>query len=125
MFHHRTSVDAASKDKDEDRRLPYMGGPDTQTISRQTEVQEKAAGITGNRSADLLQTIHNLVHQDALACQPCFQGLSVIRKLSIKHDKDGAHLDNEPLILAKFGSSAICLCLSKTIDILERGPECI
>ncbi|KAM0412178.1 hypothetical protein ACHAPD_008835 [Fusarium lateritium] len=38
MFHHRTSVDAASKDKDEDRRLPYMGGPDTQTISRQTEV---------------------------------------------------------------------------------------
>ncbi|KAG8357602.1 hypothetical protein FVEN_g4831 [Fusarium venenatum] len=36
MFHHRTSVDAASKDKDEDRRLPYMGGPDTQTISRQT-----------------------------------------------------------------------------------------
>ncbi|KAL6925214.1 hypothetical protein FSHL1_002461 [Fusarium sambucinum] len=120
MFDHGTSVDATSKDKMRIEGFPYMGGPNTQTISRQTD-EACFARIQQRQST-------NLVHQDALACQPYFQSLSVIRKLSIKHDKDGAHLDkqdSEPLILARFGSSAICLCLSKTIDILERGPECI
>ncbi|KAL3588438.1 hypothetical protein FPOAC2_10593 [Fusarium poae] len=36
MFDHRTSVVAASKDKDQDRKLSYIGGLNKQTISRQT-----------------------------------------------------------------------------------------
>ncbi|RGP75498.1 hypothetical protein FSPOR_606 [Fusarium sporotrichioides] len=37
MFDHNASVDAVSKDKDRDQRLPYMRGPNRQTIvSRQS-----------------------------------------------------------------------------------------
>ncbi|PTD09238.1 hypothetical protein FCULG_00008797 [Fusarium culmorum] len=71
------------------------------------------------------EVIHTLAHQDSLACKPCFQGMSHTQTQHQAQQRwcSPWKQDSEPLMLGRFGSSVICLCLSKAIDVWNEGPS--